>query len=342
MHRVFPPSEPLDGGHSQSSRLVVGETQLRGSWYLSAIVRLQGFSSGSPAASPRRWSPKTVTTSAWVGRSKPGCDLGPALSFKDLHHPGWGRGRAEPGLYLPRGFVGHLLPQHSTERALTGLAGGSDFDNAGLVGGERRQLQRVGLAGSAGSSLAPGAPSCRKSSCRAACTRGPPKTSHAARAAFVFWGYPAFAPVRCLRTEVGAPLIREDPSGDLPVGRRLPPSVLRWRWLKKSSSPMGSAPPSAPRASDSLYLSSPLERRRGRGHCCSSVRPEAIAAAVQPPEAEVVVAAAGAGGGGRPGALSPRGPSNVGGCSYPQGRNWSSVCNGTLSASVLSIVVVGA
>jgi hypothetical protein len=159
MHRAFPPSEPPDGEHSQFFRLVVGGTQLRGSWYLSAIVRLQGFSSGSPPASPRRWSPKTVTTSLMVGRSEPGCDLGLALSFKDLHHPSWGGGRAEPELYLPRGFVGHLLPQHSRERALTGLAGGSDFDNAGLVGSERRQLQRVGLAGSAGSGSAPGAPS---------------------------------------------------------------------------------------------------------------------------------------------------------------------------------------
>jgi hypothetical protein len=312
MHRVFPPSVPPDGEHSQSFRLVVGGTQFRGSWHLSAIVRLQGFSSGSPTASPRQWSPKTVTSSSMVGRSEPGCDLGPALSFKDLHHPSWGGGQAEPELYLPRGFVGHLLPQHSRERALTGLAGGTDFDNAGPVDGERRQLQRVGLAGSAGSGSALGAPSRRKSCCRAARTGGPPKTSRAARAAFVFWGCPAFAPVRRLYAEVGAPLVREDPSGDLPVGRRLPPSVLRWRRLKKSSSPMGSAPPPAPRASGSLYLSSPLERRRGRGHCCSGVSPEAIAAAVRPPRAEVVVAAAGAGGGGRPGALSPRGPSNVG------------------------------
>jgi hypothetical protein len=84
-------------------------------------------------------------------------------------------------------------------------------------------------------------------------------------------------------------------------------------------------------------LSSPLERRRGRGHCCSGVRPEAISAAVLPPRAEVVVAAAGAGGGGPPGALSPRRPSNVGGCSYPRRRNRSSVCNGTLSADVCSL-----
>jgi hypothetical protein len=150
--------------------------------------------------------------------------------------------------------VGHLLPQHSRERALTGLAGGSDFDNAGLVGGERRQLQRVGLASSAGSGLAPGAPSRRKSSCRAARTGGPPKTSHAARAVFVFWGCPAFAPVQRLCAEVGAPLVREDPSGDLPVGRWLPSSVLRWWRLKKSSSPTGSSPPSALWASGSLAL----------------------------------------------------------------------------------------
>jgi hypothetical protein len=63
-----------------------------------------------------------VTTSLMVGRSKPGCDLCPALSFKDLHHPCWGGGQAEPELYLPYGPAGHLLLQHSGERALTGLA----------------------------------------------------------------------------------------------------------------------------------------------------------------------------------------------------------------------------
>jgi hypothetical protein len=204
MHRVFPPSEPPDGELPQSFRLVVGGTQLRGSWYLSAIVRLQGFSSYSPAAPPRRWSPKTVTTSPWVGRSKPGCDLGPALSFKDVHHP---------QLYLPRGFVGQPLLQHSRERALIGPTRGANFDNAGLVDGGRRQLQRVGIVG-----LAPGAPSRRKGGCRAARTGGPPKTSRAARAAFVFWGCPAFASIWRLRAEVGALLVREDPSGDLSVG----------------------------------------------------------------------------------------------------------------------------
>jgi hypothetical protein len=149
MRRVLPPFEPPDGERPRRFRLVVvGGTQLHGSCYLSAIARLQGFSSGSPAASPCRWSPKTVTTSLMVGRSKPGCGLCPALSFKDLHHPCWGGGRGEPELYLLHGFVGHPLLQHSGERALTGLAEGADRDNVGLVGRERCQLQCVGLAGS--------------------------------------------------------------------------------------------------------------------------------------------------------------------------------------------------
>jgi hypothetical protein len=83
-------------------------------------------------------------------------------------------------------------------------------------------------------------------------------------------------------------------------------------------------------------LSSPLEWGHGRGARRSSVRPEVIAAAVWPPGAEVVVTAVGAGGCEPPGVSSPRRPSNVGGCSYPRGRNWSSVCNGTLSAGVCS------
>jgi hypothetical protein len=97
-----------------------------------------------------------VTTSLIVGRSKPGCGLCLALSFKDLHHPCWGGGRAEPELYLPYGPAGHLLLQHSGERALTGLAGG-DFDNVGPIGRKRRQLQRAQFAGSAGFVAASGA-----------------------------------------------------------------------------------------------------------------------------------------------------------------------------------------
>jgi hypothetical protein len=137
---------------------------------------------------------------------------------------------------------------------LTGLAEGADSDNTGLVGRERRQLQRVGLASSAGSGSAPGAPSCRTSGRRAARTGGPPKTSRTARAAFVFLGCPAFASVRRLLRGGRCSPVREDSSGDLPVGRWLLSSTLRWWRLKKSSSLTRSPPPSALRASSSLAL----------------------------------------------------------------------------------------
>jgi hypothetical protein len=95
MHRVLPPSKPPDGGYPLSFRLIVGGTQLRGSWYLSAIVRLQGFSSCSPAAPLHRRSPKMATSGLMVGESEPGCGLCPSLSLKDFHHQGWGGECAE-------------------------------------------------------------------------------------------------------------------------------------------------------------------------------------------------------------------------------------------------------
>jgi hypothetical protein len=80
-----------------------------------------------PGCIPSPMVTQTVTTSSMVGRSKPSCGLCPALSFKDLHHPCWGGGQAKPALHLPYGPAGHLLLQHSGERALTGLAEGADF-----------------------------------------------------------------------------------------------------------------------------------------------------------------------------------------------------------------------
>jgi hypothetical protein len=38
-----------------------------------------------------------MTVGLVVERSKSGCGLCPALSFKDVHHPGWGGGRGELG-----------------------------------------------------------------------------------------------------------------------------------------------------------------------------------------------------------------------------------------------------
>jgi hypothetical protein len=124
MHRVFPPSKPPDGGYLPSFCLVIGGTQLCGSWYLSAIVRLQGFSSCSPVALLHRRSPKMVTSSSWMGRGKPGCDIGPALSLRDVHHPCWGGERGEPGLYLPLGPAGHLFSQLLVVATIPQLCGG--------------------------------------------------------------------------------------------------------------------------------------------------------------------------------------------------------------------------
>jgi hypothetical protein len=61
--------------------------------------------------------------------------------------------------------MGHLFLHHSGEMALTGLAEGADFDNAGPIGCKRRQLQHAWFAGLAGSGAASGATSHRWAEC---------------------------------------------------------------------------------------------------------------------------------------------------------------------------------
>jgi hypothetical protein len=146
IHRALPPSEPLDGvrrcslegsasgsppltiSPPESSRsrwcfrscllAAVRGAQPRGGWRSSAIARLQGFSSCSPAATSRQWSSRGMTTSLVVERSEPGCGLPPALSFKDVYHPRWGGGRAELGSCLPHGLATRFFLQHSGEKGV--------------------------------------------------------------------------------------------------------------------------------------------------------------------------------------------------------------------------------
>jgi hypothetical protein len=157
-----------------------------------------------------------------VGRSKLGCGLCPALSFKDLHHPCWGGGRAEPELYLPYGPTGHLFLQHSGEKALTGLAEEVDFDNAGPIGRKRRQLQHAWFAGSAGSGAASGATSHRWAECgylpavRAAVASRAPG-NHPRRRALLG---------RCLCSWAVLPSLRHDASAQRSVLAR--PGGLEW------------------------------------------------------------------------------------------------------------------
>jgi hypothetical protein len=104
----------------------VGGAQPHGGWRSSAISRLQGFSSCSPVAVPRQWPSKRMTTSLMVGRSKPGYGLPPTLSFKDVHHPHWGGGRAESGPCPPHELVTRFFLQHSEEKDAHQPCGGGE------------------------------------------------------------------------------------------------------------------------------------------------------------------------------------------------------------------------
>jgi hypothetical protein len=154
MHRVFPPSEPPDGEHPQSLRLVVGGTQLRGSWYLSAIVRLQGFSSGSPAASPRRGGPgdhRLLGGEKQVGLRPP-----PLPQLQGCSSSVLGRGVRRVGVG-PCAGSGPLLPS---------VIGGK-----GVRRSWRWQLPRARLSGLSGFGAASGAAFCHDSRKRFLCRR---------------------------------------------------------------------------------------------------------------------------------------------------------------------------
>jgi hypothetical protein len=103
--------------------LLLEERDHAGGWHPSAIARLQGFSSCIPATFPHQWSSRMMTTSSVVGRSKPGCSLCPALSFKDLHHRAGEEGGASRGL-PPCGSATHFFLRHSGEKGILQLCGG--------------------------------------------------------------------------------------------------------------------------------------------------------------------------------------------------------------------------
>jgi hypothetical protein len=189
-HHALPPSEPpdgvrrcsLEGSVSRSSLpatsppeslrswwcrrsylllAAVGGTQSRGGWCSSAIIRLQGFSSRSPVATSGRWSSTRMTTSLVVERSEPGCGLPPILSFKDVHHPRWGGGRAELGPCPPHGLATRFFLQHSREKGVRQPCEGGELRVRGAGRLRRRQLPRVWLLGLGGFGAASGAASCR-------------------------------------------------------------------------------------------------------------------------------------------------------------------------------------
>jgi hypothetical protein len=249
MPRVLPPSVPPDGEHSRCFRLaVVGGTQLHGSWYLSAIVRLQGFSSASPAASGDH--------QFQGGEKQAGLQPLPLPQLQGCSSLVLGRGVCRVGACLLAGS-GPLLPS--------------------VIGGEGRS-PFVALAAAAYLALRPERTDLRRGSRK-----------------------------RFLRRRDSRCRPRTDLQlyGLLPV---LAPRAGTWaRTLWQQHPPRGHR------------CCCSAARSRGRCRCCSS-------------------------GVGEPsvGLLLLRKPSNVGGCSYLRRWNWSSVCNGTLSAGVLFIVAIGA
>jgi hypothetical protein len=284
MHRVLPPSEPPDGERSRCFRLVVvGGTQLCGSWYLSAFARLQGFSSGSPAASPRRWSPKTVTTSLKVGRSKPGCDLCPSLSFKDVHHPCWGGGRAELELYLPHGSAGHLFFQLLGVETILQLCGGG--------------------------ALQP---------CRGRRTIAAQPGCNILSSVLAFVARTGVRTCRCALGAAGARWCGVGGQVDAVVGAEVVAAGESFSAVETVSATCGQTSGSLALISGSRPLSG--DANESLPAAASVLGPSLLLQRSLASHQEFVALQA----------------LRCGGCSYPRGRNQSSICNGTLSAGVCS------
>jgi hypothetical protein len=251
-----------------------------------------------------------------VGRSKPGCSLCPALSFKDLHHPCWGGGRGEPG---PAFVVAGVLPLPPASR------GGNHHPAL-----RRRHPPAM-----------PGKANCccparvqHSVLCTGDCGRPHRRVSQ-----------------HVVRREGGTRVLGrsrsrfrgEDGGEDLPV--RFGAAGARWCGVGgQVDAAVGAEVVAAGEGFSTNEIVSaicaPGLRLFGfniwfsssaRGHerepSNGSVRPGTIAAA-----AEVA--------GESPGVCCPAGP-RCGGCSYPREWNQSSVCNGTLSAGVCSLWLSG-
>jgi hypothetical protein len=214
----------------------VGGARPRGGWRSLVIARLQGFSSCSPAAVPRQRSPRMMTVGLVVGKSEPGRGLSLALSFKDVHHPCWGGGRAELG---PASVwaAARSFPQCSGEKGvrrpwrcqlprvwLPGLSGSGAASSAASYrwGGAWQLVRRTGVGHAVRGPVASRSFPSRR------LHRGSHNTSYAARAVFVFWDGLVLATVartgvRTCQCARGRP-----PSAGVALARRWPlSSVLR-------------------------------------------------------------------------------------------------------------------
>jgi hypothetical protein len=99
-----------------------------------------------------------MTTILVVERSDPGCGLPLALSFKDVHHPCWGGGRAELGSRLLHGLAARFFLQHSGEKGIHQPCGGGELR---VCGTGRLQAATARFPGLDGLGTASDAASCR-------------------------------------------------------------------------------------------------------------------------------------------------------------------------------------
>jgi hypothetical protein len=328
MHRALPPSEPPDGERPCCLRLVVGGAQPRGGWHPSAIARLQGFSSGSPAASPHQWSPRMVTTSSMVGRSKPGCSLCPALSFKDLHHPCWGGGRGKSGPasawagdpLLPPASGGGSHPPALRRRRPPAMWGKANCCCPARV---QHSVLRPGDCGRLHRGVAQ----------HVVRREGGTRVLGRSRSRFV-----ARTGVRTCRCALGRPAL----AGAVLVGRWPLLSVLRWWQPERVSPPTTPSMPPALRASSSLVLMA--SSRPPRGDVNEGLPAVAFALgpslllSCHPRRSSLSLLQWSAAS--HPEFVVPQ-ALRCGGCSYPREWNQSSVCNGTLSVGICSLWLSG-
>jgi hypothetical protein len=91
-----------------------------------------------------------MTTSLVVGKSEPDRGLSLALSFKDVHHPCWGGGRAELGPCLPHGLATRFFLQHSREKGVHQPYGGGKLPPAARLGCGCPSTARATIASCAG------------------------------------------------------------------------------------------------------------------------------------------------------------------------------------------------
>jgi hypothetical protein len=115
---TLPPFEPPDGVPQRRLALaVVGGARPRGDWYLSAIVRLQGFSSCSPAAFPHQWA-------VWWGEASRAAASAPPQLQGFLSSGPRQRGAPSGGL-PPCGPVILFFPQRLGEKGILQPCGAS-------------------------------------------------------------------------------------------------------------------------------------------------------------------------------------------------------------------------